>query len=375
MVKHSSLYVGLDTHKDSIVAAAVGIEPGSDVVDLGRIPPTHQSINKLIKKLQGWSPRLQFVYEAGPCGYWLQRYLAGQGLDCIMVSPSLVPIANKTQKTDRRDARSLAVALKMDALTPISVPALSDEAVRDIARAWQQAKRDSRKIKQRIKLFLLKYDVKYTGQARWSEAHRRWLCDQLMPHPASRIVLQEHIEDLEHCERRTERLEQQLKQHVEGWRFRPVVEQLQAFRGLQFTTAVNLIAELGDLSRFDHPKKLMAYVGLVPSEHSSGNRRRQGAITRAGNGWVRTLLVESAWAYRYPAKVSVHIAKRQTGVPAEVIEIAWQAQLRLCRRYQKLKARGLHSNKVITAIARELIGFIWSVAKDIKIAPAPDAVK
>lgn len=375
MTKHNTLYIGLDTHKESIVAAAVGDGDQAPVFDLGTLGTRHYDINKLIKKLTGMAKRLCFVYEAGPGGYWLHRFLTERGHSCTVVSPSLVPMPKSSQiKTDRRDARALAIVLKTGAAPAIHVPALSDEAVRDLCRAWQQARKDVKICKQRIKMFLQRHDVRYTGQARWSQAHRRWLSEQIMPAPASQIVLQELIEAMASAERRSERIEHQLKEHVETWRFMPVVKALQAFRGIQFTTAITVVSELGDLDRFDSPSKLMAYIGLVPGEHSSGGTRRQGAITRAGNGWVRTALIESAWSYRYEPKVSAIIARRQTDIDPEVIEIAWKAQLRLHHKYRKMRVRGVQTNKVVTAVARELAGFIWAATRRVPVAPAPDAV-
>ena len=370
MSQYSTLYVGLDVHKDTIVIAAIGNGDEQAVVDLGTISTRHYAIDKLLKKLQGMGSELRLVYEAGPTGYWLQRLIETKGHRCQIISPSLLPkAAGDRVKTDRRDARSLAMALKMGAVDGIHIPTVGDEAIRDVSRAWQQARVDARKTKQRIKMFLLRHDVRYTGQARWSAPHRRWLSEQRMSNPASQIVLQELIETLGQHERRSERLEKTLKDIVHDWRFGPVVQALQAFRGIQFLTALTMIAELGDLNRFDHPKKLMAYVGLVPGERSSGQTRKLGPITRCGNSHVRTLLVESAWSYHYSPKVSRQISQRQEGIDPDIIEIAWEAQTRLHRRYMKLKSRGMHQNKVITAVARELIGFIWAAAQQVPLAP------
>jgi len=363
MANHSTVFVGLDVHKDSITVACVGSAPTDPLIDIGTIGTQQYAIDRLIKKLQGRGP-LCFVYEAGPCGFWLHRYLTGKGLDCIVAAPSLIPRRPGDRiKTDRRDARNLALALRADTLTPVHVPTPSQEAFRDVVRAWQQAKRDIAAARQRLKSFLLRNDIRYTGRAAWSAAHRRWLSELVLPSPAQQIVFQELLDALSERERRRDRLETELDRLAPQWEGYPLARALQAFRGIQKTVAYTVIAEAGDLARFAHPRRFMAWLGLVPSEHSSGTTRRQGPITRTGNRWARTLLVEAAWAYRYTPKVSAIIERRAQDIDPAIRELAWKAQLRLTQRYRRLSARGKHHNLVVTAVARELAAFIWAAAR------------
>jgi transposase len=305
-----------------------------------------------------------FAYEAGPCGYWLYRYLRRQGLACTVVAPSLIPRkAGDRVKTDRRDAVTLARLLRSGDLEPIYVPRVEDEAVRDLSRGRENAVMDLRRSKQRLKAFLLRHDIRYTGKANWNAAHLRWLAQVVCPTPAQQIVFQEYVRAVTEQQERLARLERELAEVVKGWRLSPVVEAVQALRGIEFTGAVTLLAELGDLTRFDHPRPLMSYLGLTPSEYSSGERRRQGSITKAGNGHARRALVEGAWAYRHPAKVSRHLQLRLEKVSAEIQALSWKAQVRLCKRYRQLSARGKPVNQVVVAIAREMAAFAWAIAQ------------
>jgi transposase len=304
------------------------------------------------------------VYEAGPCGYGLQRYLARKGFVCRICAPSLMPKKPGDRvKTDRRDAEKLVRALRADDLSFVHVPDERDEAFRDLVRAWCAAKDDLRKAKQRMKSFLLVHGVRYTGSADWRDAHRRWLSEFTFPEVWSQLAFEEHRRSIEDRVSQCQRLEQVLRDAAPHWRFYPVIQSLQALRGVQFTVAVGLVAEAGDLSRFNNPRQLMAWLGLVPSEYSSGPNVRKGGITKAGNGYARKLLIEAAWSYRYIPKVSRVIQVRHEGLPKPVIDRAWDAQLRLCRRYRKLSHQGKHANVVVTAIARELSGFVWDIAR------------
>ena len=276
---------------------------------------------------------------------------------------------NTRIKTDKRDATMLTRALKNADLSPIYVPEPQDEAIRDLARTREVAMRDLKKAKQRIKLFLLRNHIRYAGSERWGTKHRRWLTELILPHPAQQIVMQEYLSTLNERYARLERLDNELKHQVQRWRYLPVVKTLQAMRGIKLLTAAGLIAELGDLNRFDHPRKLMAYLGLVPSEHTSSDRRRLGAITKTGNTHARRLLVEAAHSYRHTARISTAIQTRQEGLPDNINTIAWNAQLRLCRRYQRLLQRGKHRSVVVTAIARELCAYLWDIARHTALAP------
>jgi Transposase and inactivated derivatives len=366
MQNDSTVFVGLDVHKESVVAAyAVGMgEPQG----LGDIGVRECDWSRLCTRMQSKGSVVRFVYEAGPCGYSLQRFLARKGFECRVCAPSLMAKKPGDRvKTDRRDAEKLVKALRMNDLAFVHVPGERDEAFRDLVRCWFAAKGDLKQAKQRLKSFLLVHGVRYEGSADWRDAHRRWLADFSFHEPWSQLAFQEHRRAIEDRFAQCERLEQMLQDAAPAWRFYPVIRALQALRGVQFTVAVGLIAEVGELSRFNNPRQLMAWLGLVPSEYSSGSRIRQGGITKSGNGYARRLLVEAAWSYRYPPKVSRIIEKRHAGLPKEIIDRAWDAQLRLCRRFKKLSARGKHHNVIVVSIARELSGFIWDIARRVEV--------
>ncbi len=366
-----TIYVGLDVHKESIAVAYAPEERGAEVVSLGAMGTRQSDIDKLIRKLQSKGATLVFVYEAGPCGYWLYRYLTGKGLACHVVAPSLIPRKPGDRvKTDRRDAVALARLMRSGDLSAIYVPRVEDEALRDVSRGREDAMQDLKRSKRRLKSFLLRQDIRYEGRANWNAAHLRWLAEVVCPTPAQQIVFQEYVRAVSEEQERGARLERELREAVQGWRLYPVVEALQALRGVEFTGAVILMAELGDITRFDSPRQLMSYLGLTPSEYSSGARRRQGGITKAGNTHARRALVEGAWAYRYPAKVSRHLQLRLEKVPAEIQAISWKAQVRLCKRYRQLSARGKHVNQVVVAIAREMAAFAWAIARLVPLAAA-----
>lgn len=366
MAKDTTIFVGLDVHKDSITAAFVGSCPDEPVVDAGTIGTQQYAIDRLCKKLSGRGV-LRVVYEAGPCGFWLQRYLARKGIDCLVAAPSLIPKKpGERIKTDRRDARNLALALRAGTLSFVHVPTPDQEQFRDVVRAWHQSKRDVTAARQRLKSFLLRQDIRYSGTANWSKAHRRWLSDLTLPSPAHYLVFQELLDSINERERRRDRLEKQLDALAPQWSGYPLAQALLAFRGIQKTVAYTVVAEAHDLARFPHPKHFMAWLGLVPGEHSSGQKRRQGPITRCGNRYARTLLTEAAWAYRYAPKVSRIIEVRAQDIDPTIRDIAWKAQLRLHHVYKKLIARGKHANVAVTAVARELSAFIWDAARTLE---------
>lgn len=368
MIEHSIIFIGLDTHKEFIEVAYIEDQRGATPIHFGRISSAKISIKKLARQFQSKYPSatLHFVYEAGPCGYWIYRLLTSLGHCCYVVASSLIPKKPGDKvKTDKRDAIKLAKLLKSEDLTPIYVPEPEDEAVRDLSRARETAMKDLKEAKYQLKALLLRNNIHYEGTANWSLKHLRWLTELVLPHPAQHIVLQEALQTITERIARLERLDNELSHHVKNWRYYPVVKAIQALRGVRMLVATGVIAELGDLNRFDHPRKLMAYLGLVPSEHSSGGKRHVGAITKCGNGRARRLLVEGAHSYRYPANISTDLQIRQEGLPKEVVDIAWRAQLRLCKRYQKLIKKGKHYNLVVTAIAREMIAYIWAISKEI----------
>lgn len=365
MNEFTSDYVGLDVHKASI-AVAVARAGRREPEFLGEIPNTEAAVRKLLKRLSPDGEVLSFCYEAGPCGYGLYRDLTGPGHDCAVVAPSLIPRkAGERLKTDRRDALSLARLHRAGELTAVWVPDEEQEAIRDLTRAREDAKSLELKARQQLGAFLLRHSRVYGGKSRWTQAHFRWLETVSFDMPVQQIVLQDYIDTVKAAQQRIADLEAQMRVALERWSLRPVIEALMALRGLKLIVAMTTLAELGDLTRFDSPRELMAYLGLVPSEHSSGGSRRQGGITRTGNGHVRRVLVEAARAYRFPARKSAGIQRRAEKTSAEVQAIAREAQKRLCGRYQKLIQAGKVKQQVTTAVARELAGFIWAIACEV----------
>jgi transposase len=364
----SITYVGLDVHKES-VAIALAPATSPEVRSYGTVRGDLEAIDKVLRKLKSLGQTLRVVYEAGPCGYALYRHLTKVGIDCVVVSPSRIPKCSADRlKTDRRDAIALARLHRAGELTPVYVPDPADEAVRDLTRAREDAVWAHRRARQQLGALLLRQNIRYTGRAPWTAAHLRWLAEVVLPHPAQQIVFQEYLHAVEECHQRVDRITEQIREAVSAWRMAPVVKALQALRGVSLIVAATTLAELGDLTRFDKPQQLMAFLGLVPSQYSSGPRIRLGAITKTGNSHARRMIVETAWAYHFPAKVARALRVRQEGLPPSVCQIAWKAQLRLCKRYQRLMARGKPKQVIVTAIARELMGFMWAIAREVPLA-------
>ncbi|GAB3313200.1 IS110 family RNA-guided transposase [Haliea atlantica] len=368
MDKSITGFVGLDVHATS---TAISFAPSGRAKPrfIGTVGAKRPQLTQALAQL-GEPTSLAVVYEAGPCGYTLARELRDLGYHCEVIAPAKIPRPPGDRvKTDRRDALQLASLARAGALVPVVVPDARDEAIRDLSRAREDAVRARLKARQQLKALLLRYDRRYTGKTSWTAAHERYLATIAFDHPAQNIAFAECRQAVGECQARVERLTQALAQQVEAWRMRPVVEALMTLRGIDFVAAATLLAELGDLRRFARPRDLMGYVGLVPGEHSSGSRRRLGAITKTGNGHARRVLVEAAWNYRFPARISRALQVRQEGQSAAVRDIAWRAQLRLCHRYRRLSARGVQHNKVCVAIARELLGFVWDIGQGV----APEA--
>jgi transposase len=370
MAQSSTLFIGMDVHQETIAVAYVAQEHGAEVTYWGTIGTPQCDIAQLVRKMPSKAKHLIFVYEAGPCGYWLYRYLTKKDYDCWVVAPSLIPQkAGDRAKTDRRDAVQLARLARSGELTAVYVPKVEDEALRDLSRAREDTLSALKDAQCRLKAFLLRHAIRYTGRANWGPAHLRWLSEVVCPTPAPQIVFQEYVQAVTEHTARLPRLAQERQEHVPAWRVHPVVDALQALRGVPFPVAVTMVAEMGDLTRFDTPRELMPFLGLIPSEYSSGERRQQGSFTNAGNTPARRALVEGAWAYRDPAKVSRHLQLRLEQHAKRIQDISWKAQVRRCTRYRQLIARGKHANVVTVAIARELVGLMWAIAKQVPVPP------
>ena len=368
-MKHSIIFCGLDVHKDSITIALADGGRHGEIRSHGTISGDMASLDNAIRKFRRSGVELRFVYEAGPCGYEIYRHLTAQGFHCEVIAPSMTPKRSGDRiKTDRRDAITLARLYRAGELTPVYVPREDDEAMRDLVRGRDDAIKATRHARQRLSTFVLRHGFRYSGGTSWRVAHLRWLADIKMPHPAQQITLQEYIHSVEECTERIDRLTEQVLKLLPTWRMAPVVTAFQSLRGVAPVVATVMVVEIGDLRRFENPRQLMAYLGLVPSENSSGQTTKRGGITKTGNGHARRVLVEAAQAYSFPARVSRALRKRQEGLSREVKEISWKAQVRLCGRYRKLIARGKNRNRVVTAIARELAGFMWAIAK---VVPMP----
>jgi len=356
-------YIGLDVHKERNEVAIADGRTG-EVRLYGSISNDLHAVEKLVVKLRGENVVLHFVYEAGPCGFVIQRRLQQLGEDCIVVAPSLIPRRSGDRvKTDRRDAVRLARLHRAGELTAIHIPDPRDEAIRDLIRARTDAVTDRRDNRHRLKAFLLRHGYKYSGKSSWTPAHLRYLRELVLDDPAHKVVLEEYLLAITQTTDRIERLETHIATLAATWRMKPVVDALQGLRGVQLLTAVALAAELGDLSRFQHPRQLMAFLGLVASERSSGDTRRQGNITKAGNAHARWFLVEAAQHYRLPPKVSKELAPRQEKLPARLREISWKAQVRLHKKYWSMTMRGKRVQTIQVAVARELVGFVWATAQ------------
>ncbi len=361
-------YIGLDIHKDSI-AVAVAQAGRSTPRFVGTAAPTARALCSALKRC-GAPEHTLIVYEAGPCGYGWARYLNTHGWRCEVIAPSHITRqpAEKRIQTDRRDALLLARESRSGNLVKVTVPDERDEAMRDLSRAREDANAARMRARMQLKAMLLRHGHIYRGKSSWTAAHERHLAGIRFEHPAQQIAFNEYRAAVTDAQERVDRLTEALRTQCEQWRMKPVVKALMCMRGFDSIAAITFIAELGDLCRFSHPRALMSYLGLVPSEFSTGNSRYRGSITKSGNKHARRILIESAWTYRFKAQVSREIQVRQQGQPKAVRDIAWKAQLRLCQRYRSLlMGRKLHKNKVCVAIARELAGFVWNLVRQVKI--------
>lgn len=360
-------YVGLDIHKDS-VAIAIADAGRAAPRFIGTINPGPSELCKALRRERCRPESTLLVYEAGPCGYGWVRYLRGRSWRCEVIAPSRLTRSPAEQrvKTDRRDALLLARELRSGNLTSIVVPDERDEAMRDLTRTREDAVAARLRTRLQMKAMLLRHGRDYVRFRSWSQAHERHLSTIRFDHPAQEIAFNEYRLACKEASERVERITAALREMCESWRMQPLVKALMCLRGLDFIAAVTFVAEIGDLSRFEHPRALMSYLGLVPSEYSSGASRRQGAITKCGNKHARRILVESAWSNHFKAQVSRVLQVRQEGQPKIIREISWKAQLRLSKRWRSLAMRRkLNHNKICIAIARELAGFIWDVGRHV----------
>lgn len=360
MEERTKFHVGMDVHKDSISVAVA--EPGRAPGRLiGKV--THD-VDKLLKVLAkiGTAEQLHIVYEAGPTGFGLQRALKAKGHDCEIIAPSHIPRRPGDRvKTDGRDSVQLAECSRAGQLTAVWMPDPEDEAIRDLARAREDAVNSRVQARHQLKGFLLRHDERYKGKTSWCAAYYRWLATLNFGAGAAQTAFTEYWQAVKAADDRVDRLTKALQASITGWRFEPVVGALQALRGVAAITAIGLVAEIGDLGRFVHPRKLMGYLGLVASEHSSGERTSRGSITKTGNAHARRLLTEAAWNYRFKARIGKQAQIRQQELSEPIRMMAWKAQLRLTQRFATLNARGLQANKACVAVARELAGFIWAI--------------
>jgi transposase len=368
------LYLGLDVHAQTVSIAIA--EAGGEVRNYGAVSSGLETLEKTMGRIRKAHPgsELRVCYEAGPTGFVIARRFAQLGIDCTVVAPSLIPNRSGDRvKTDHRDAIKLARLHRAGELVGVNVPEACDEAMRDLCRARTDAVQDLRRSRAQLKAFLLRNGYRYSGKSSWSEAHRRYLRELVLPHGAQRVVLEDSLRAITTAQERIQRLEDQMEALLESWAMKPVVEAIMGLRGFQLVSAMVLVSELGDGWRFTNARQLMAYLGLVPTENSSGSRRRQGAISKAGNSHARWLLIEAAHHYRLAPKISKELSQRQEHLSQAIKDCSWKAQTRLHRRMMQLYGRGKRPNKVVVAVARELAGFAWAIFRI--MAPAMAQVR
>ena len=366
MGEYSEVFVAFDVAKKQHAVAIAEVGRRGEVRFLGEVENRPAVIERLIKKLGKRYDQLHVCFEAGPTGYGLCRQVRDLGHDCMVVAPALIPKrSGERVKTNRRDAVTLARLHRAGELTGVWVPDVVHEAVRDLVRAREAGADDLRRKRQQLLSFLLRHGRIYAGGGHWTLAHRRWLARESFEHPAQQIVFQERIDAIEDAAQRLRRLDEQLGTVVPNWSMARVVEAYQAMRGASFLVAVTFAAEIGDIRRFDTPPQLMAFLGLVPGERSTGDTVRRSGLTLAGNRRARRALVEAAWTYRYPARVSEALRGRLEGLPKAVRDIAWKAQVMICARYRRLSAAGKKPPVVVAAIAREMAAFLWAIGREV----------
>ena len=367
MDHHSEAFIGIDTSKLKNAVAIAEAGRGGEVRYLGEVPTTDAATRKLVAKLAARYSKLTFCYEAGPTGYGLHRLITSLGHECLVIAPSLIPKrAGDRVKTNRRDAEGLARNLRAGELTAVWVPDERHEAMRDLSRAREAAVDDLKSKRQQISSLLLRLGLHYPGKTTWGKAHRTWLASQKLANREQRIVFEEYLGAERQAQDRIGRLDQAIRSALPDWSLDHVVTALMAMRGIDMVAAVTIMAELGDLSRFASPRELMGYLGLVPSESSTGDTVKRGGITKAGNRRARRILVEASWSYRHPPRVGRAKQALVEAAPEAVREIAWKAQTRLSERFRTLSRKGKRPTIVVCAIAREMAGFIWAIDREVK---------
>jgi transposase len=368
---HSEAFVAFDTSKLRNAVAIADPGRAGEVRFLGEIENTGTATAKVVKKLAAKHSRLTFCYEAGPTGYGLYRQIKSLGHECVVVAPSLIPKKPGDRvKTNRRDAVNLAKLLRAGELTAVWVPDRHHEAMRDLTRTREVAVMDLRTKRQQVSAFLLRQGLHYPGKTTWTKAHTSWLASQKLEYGEQRLAFEEMMLATRQAQERLERLEQAIRTAVPDWSLAEVVTALMAMRGIDLISAAGFLAEIGDLSRFRTPSELMAYLGLVPSEDSTGDTVKRGPITKAGNRRARRILVECSWSYQHPPRVGKEKQEKVAAAPRAVREIAWKAQCRLSGRYRALIRRGKLKTVAVTAVARELAGFIWAISREVTTARA-----
>ncbi len=366
MSEHSEAYVAFDSSKLRNAVAIADCGRAGEVRFVGEIENSAAATAKLVRKLAGKYGRLTFCYEAGPTGYGLYRQIKSLGHECLVVAPSLIPRkAGDRVKTNRRDALHLAKLLRAGELTAVWVPDERHEAMRELTRARGAAVEDVRRKQQHVSAFLLRHGLHYVGKTSWTKAYLRWLSELKLAHVEQRLAFEEMLLAVRQADERIGRLEEAIRAAVPDWSLSEVVTALMAMRGMDLVAATAFLAEIGDLSRFATPRELMAYLGLVPAEDSTGETIKRGPITKAGNRRARRILVECAWSYQHPPRVGKDKQAKVAAAPRAVREIAWKAQCRLCGRYRALTRRGKLKTVAVTAVARELAGFIWAISREV----------
>lgn len=366
-----TLYLGLDVHKEKTSIAILESDRDAEPRYYGEINTSQHALERAIRRIAKSNERelsdLHVCYEASGCGFWIARRLLQMGVRCEVIAPSLIPTKSGDRvKTDKRDSMKLAKSLRSNDLVPVNIPDSVDEAVRDLCRGRTDAVDDLRRARARLLALLRRLGYRYDGKTHWNQAHMNYLRGLKLPDSAHNIVLQDNLTLIDFHVKRVDRIEEEMLNLLESWQRKPLVDAMMAFKGFKLVAAMVTVSEIGTFSRFEHPKKLMAFLGLVPSENSSGGKQRQGGISKSGNPHARWILIEQATHYRFPPKVSEQLSRRQAGAERWVLELSWKTQLRLNARFKSLAKRKVHHNKIKVAVARELTAFLWELGTKIE---------